>query len=89
VVARFSQPPTLGEIIKRARQLGFTKHAIRDPENGRIVFLRREKKDGHLDLVDLPPGPETQRLTRTVAEGLCKKLGIPLEDFGLGPSDSG
>jgi len=87
VVAQFSQPPTLGEIIERATHYGFTKHTVRVPGIGRIVYLRRGKKGADAKLVDLPPGGEGQRLTRTVASALCEKLGIPLEDFGLGPPD--
>ena len=83
MAARFSQPPTLGEIIERARHYGFTKHTISVPGVGRIVYLRRGKKGADLKLVDLPPGGEGQRLTRAVAKGLCEKLGIPAEEFGL------
>ncbi len=50
---------------------------------GRITFLRRGKKGEDPELVDLPPGSENQRRTRNVAIGLCRKLGIPREDFGL------
>lgn len=83
MVARLSQPPALGEIIKRAKRYGFTKHTINVPGVGRIVYLRRGK-GADPQLIDLPPGGEAQRLTRTVARGLCERLGIPPEDFGLG-----
>ncbi len=62
---------------------GFTRHVLRVASVGRIAFLRRGKKGRDAELVDLPPGPENQRLTRNVAIGLCRKLGIPREDFGL------
>jgi hypothetical protein len=88
-VSSFSQSPTLGEIIKRAvREFGFTIHTISDPEPGRrrrkLKFLRRgDPNDPNVKIVDLPYAPETERLTRTVARGLCEKIGIPKEDFGL------
>lgn len=87
MVAQFSQPPTLGEIIERAKHYGYTKHTIGVSGVGRIVYLRRGKKGADAQLVDVPPGREGQRLTRAVAKGLCTKLGIPPEDFGLGPSE--
>jgi hypothetical protein len=55
-LAKFSQPPTLGEIIQRARRYGFTRHVIRVSGVGRIAFLRRGKKGRDAELVDLPPG---------------------------------
>ena len=85
MAAQFSQPPTLRELVERARHYGFTKRSTRVPESGeRFVYLKRVR-GRTIDLVDLPPNKENERLTRAVAEGLCKKLGIPLEDFGLGP----
>ena len=83
MVARFSQPPTLGEIIERAKDFGFTKRTIRVSGIGRLAYLRRGEKNAAAELVDLPPGGEAQRLTREVAANLCAKIGIPLEDFGL------
>src|SRR2546430_7805268 len=41
---------------------------------GRIIYLRRGKKGADAKLVDLPPGGEGQRLTRTVASALCEKV---------------
>ena len=85
----FSQSPTLGEIIQRAvRDFGFTIHTISDPEPGRrrrkLKFLRRgDANDPRVKIVDLPYAPESERLTHTVARGLCEKIGIPAEDFGL------
>ena len=85
VVPNLSQMPTLGEFIERARRspYHFTKGAMRDPDLGRIVFLRREQHGSSVELIDLPPGPETQRLTRNTLESLCRKTGILPEDFGL------
>jgi len=86
VAAHFSQPPTLGEIIEQATRYGFTRHTIRVPgSRARFVYLRRVRGTA-LELIDLPPSKQSERLTWAVAEGLCRKLGIPPEDFGLGSS---
>ena len=78
----FSQMPTLGEFVARARAYGYTKHVIRFPEaRAKIVYLRR----GHGDaakLVDLPPIRENDRLSRVAVESLSRRTGIPFEDFG-------
>jgi hypothetical protein len=36
-----------------------------------------------VELVDLPPMRESDRLTREVIEDLCQRSRIPEEDFGL------
>jgi hypothetical protein len=83
VAPAFSQMPTLGEFIARARQYGYTKHTIRIPELGmRLVYLRRVR-GAALELVDLPPIRESDRLTRDAIEDLCRRARIPAEDFGL------
>ena len=79
----FSQMPTLGEFIARARVYGYTKHTIRIRELGaRIVYLRRGASVSP-KLVDLPPMREGDRLTRAMVERLCQLTGIPTEDFGV------
>ena len=79
----FSQMPTLGEFITRARAYGYTKHVIGISEFGvRIVYLRRGAGD-FVKLVDLPPIRESVRLTRAAVESLCERADIPREDFGL------
>ena len=81
--AAFSQMPTLGEFIARARAYGYTKQVIRVAELGtRIVYLRRGNRE-RAELVDLPPIRENDRLTRTALESLCERAKIPKEDFGL------
>jgi hypothetical protein len=83
VAPAFSQMPTLGEFIARARHYGYTKHTIRIPELGiRLVYLRRVR-GAALELVDLPPMRESDRLTRDAIEDLCRRAHIPGEDFGL------
>lgn len=72
-----------GEFIARARTYGYTKQAIRIPElRARLVYLRRGEGQ-RAELVDLPPIRESDRLTRTAVESLCRRAGIPREDFGL------
>ena len=79
----FSQMPTLGEFIIRARRYGYTKHTIRIQELGaRLVYLRRGAGVSPR-LVELPPIREGDRLTRAMVERLCRLTGIPTEDFGL------
>ena len=59
------------------------KHTIRVPEfNARLVYLRRGRGVA-LQLVDLPPMRESDRLTRAAVEDLCRRSHIPKEDFGL------
>jgi hypothetical protein len=75
--------PTLGEFIARARYYGYTKHTIRIPELGaRLTYLRRVRGTA-VELVDLPPIHEGDRLTKTAMEDLCQRARIPAEDFGL------
>jgi hypothetical protein len=75
--------PTLGEFIARARHYGYTRHTIRIPELGaRLVYLRRVRGTA-VELVDLPPLRESDRLTRRAIEDLCRRARIPAEDFGL------
>jgi hypothetical protein len=83
VAPAFSQIPTLGEFIARARHYGYTRHTIRIPELGaRLVYLRRVRRTA-VELVDLPPMRESDRLTRRAIEDLCRRADIPAEDFGL------
>src|SRR5262245_5235884 len=81
--------PTLGEFIARARHYGYTKHTIRIPEfRARLVYLRRGRGVA-LQLVDLPPMRESDRLTRAAIEDLCARSHIPGEEFGLWPCRAG
>jgi hypothetical protein len=81
VAPSFSQMPTLGEFIARARHYGYTKHTIRISELGaRLVYLRRVR-GAALELVDLPPMRETDRLTREVpAPPRSWALGVSYRD---------
>lgn len=83
MVARFSQPPTLGEFIANAKKYGFKKRVLslhggpRGPDV--IVYLWRDPDH----FAELPSVRESERLSRLAVEHLCRQLGIPLEDFGL------
>jgi hypothetical protein len=75
--------PTLGEFIAHAGRYGFRKRAVTF-ETGprgreRIVYLWRDADH----FAELPGVREGDRLTRDVVETLCRRLGIPGEDFGL------
>jgi hypothetical protein len=82
MVAQFSQMPTLGELIKVARnygwRLGKTPGVIGPHGEARIRYLRRGNQ-----FVDLPDLRNGDRLTRIVVERLCRQAGLPPEDFGL------
>ena len=79
---RFSQTPTLGELIRRAVALW-----VQPPKDAGVVGPRGLARIRYLKrgdtLVDLPDLRDDDRLTRNTAWHLCRRLGIPLEDFGL------
>lgn len=84
MTAGFSQMPTLGEFIARARKYGFRKRVV-TLEGGRrgsdrIVYLWRDADH----FAELPGLRHSDRLTRDTVETLCRQLGIPGEDFGVG-----
>jgi hypothetical protein len=82
MAARFSQPPTLGEVIKVAKKYGFrlgTTPGLVGPRGpARIRYLVRG--DIHVDLADLRDG---HRLTENSLRYISHRTGIPLEDFGV------
>ena len=81
--------PTLGELIRVAKQrygwrLGSTP-GVRGPRGvARIRYLIRRG-----DFVDLQGTKDSDLLTRVAVGHLCRRLGIPLEEFGLSEGDSG
>lgn len=81
---RFSQMPTLGEFVAHARTYGFRKRSLTIDRGSRgramIVYLWRDADH----FAELPGVREIDRLTRDVVETLCRQLGIPGEDFGVG-----
>jgi hypothetical protein len=83
-MARFSQMPTLGEFIARARQLGWVRTTIRIRGIGQLTYLKRNREGTSPALVDLPPMRENDRLTRNDLESLCERTGVPREDSGPG-----
>ena len=75
--------PTLGEFIKHAKHYGFQKRVlILEGMRGSdtIAYLWRDADH----FAELPGVRQGDRLTRGVVEALCRRLGIPGEDFGLG-----
>ena len=66
--------PTLGEFIAHAKRYGFSKRRIRVVE-----YLWRDFEH----FVGLPDVPGRHRLERGTVLALCRRLGIPPEDFGL------
>jgi len=76
--------PTLGEFISHAKQYGFQKRTamLEGGPRGRarIVYLWRDADH----FAELPGVRQTDRLTRHTVETLCRQLGIPGEDFGVG-----
>jgi hypothetical protein len=83
VVARFSQPPTLGEFIARSKKYGYRLRSL-SPHGSRrgldvIRYLWRDPDH----FAELPGARQSDRLSRAVLERLCRQLNIPREDFGL------
>ena len=86
---RFSQMPTLGEFIDRASKYGYVlRHvagvvdiATDQPEIMEYLWRERDRI-----VLELPKMPKRSRLTRAEVESLCKRCGIPLDDF-FGPED--
>jgi hypothetical protein len=81
-VVRFSQMPTLGEFVHRAKQLGFKLRTIEllSPDGReRMRYLWRNPQS----FAELPNVRDGDRLTRSEVERLCARLDIPREDFNL------
>ena len=73
--------PTLGELIQAAKRLGWRRkgaflHGPRGKDG--ISYLERRGV-----CVDLPGMKQSDRLTRTTVESLCRRLEIPRDEFGL------
>lgn len=79
--------PTLGEFIRVAtRRYGWKLGSTPGVRGSRgVERIRYLIRDG--DFVDLLNTKDGDRLTRTAIESLCRRLGIPPEDFGLSESD--
>jgi hypothetical protein len=82
MTARFSQPPTLGEVIQVAKKYGFrlgtTPGVIGPRGEARIRYLVRG--DTYIDLADLK---NNDRLTENSLRYISRRTGIPLEDLGV------
>lgn len=74
--------PTLGEFIAHGKKYGFSKRQIvvSGPRgDAKIVYLWRNPER----FAPLPDTRESDRLERDTVMSLCRRLSIPLEDFGL------
>lgn len=74
--------PTLGEFIAHAKRYGFSKRRVR------VVGPRGTTSLSYLwrdfdHFAGLPDVSENQRLEPGTVLALCRRLGIPAEDFGL------
>lgn len=76
--------PTLGEFVAHAKTYGFKQRMLMleggPRDRDRIVYLWRDADH----FAELPRVRQSDRLTRDTVETLCRQLGIPAEDFGLG-----
>lgn len=76
--------PTLGEFISHAKTYGFTMRRVflevGPRGRARIAYLWRDADH----FAELPGVRLGDRLARHTVETLCRQLGIPGEDFGLG-----
>ena len=78
--------PTLGELIEVAKRYGWKlgrTPGVRGPRGpARIRYLRRGN-----DFIDVLNTRDSDRLTINSVTSLCRRLGIPLEEFGLSDCD--
>jgi hypothetical protein len=74
--------PTLGEFIAHAKRYGFSKRRIQLAGPKGVAFLDYLWRDFE-HFVGLPDVPSLHRLERGTVLALCRRLGIPSEDFGL------
>lgn len=84
MAAPFSQPPTLGEFIRRAEHYGYILRATpRMTVTGArgVARIRYLVRNAPGVLVDLPDLNDDDWLTRDVLDSLCRRAGIPREDF--------
>ncbi len=80
--------PTLGEFIRIAKNAPHNLSLKHTPMLGegprgpvRFYYLQREAGS----FVVLPDLHQERRLERATVENWCKTLGLPGEDFGVGP----
>jgi hypothetical protein len=79
--------PTLGELIRVAKRFGWrlgNMPGVRGPRG--MVRIRYLIRRG--DFVDLQDTKDVDRLTRIAVDSLCRRLGIPPEEFGLSRGDT-
>jgi hypothetical protein len=81
--------PTLGEFVERAQRFGVKRKrtpAIADGPRGPVRFYYLQREAGR-PFVVLDDMPNSARLTWNQVRSYCRVLGLPHEDFGLGPED--
>jgi hypothetical protein len=81
----FSELPTLGEFIERARRFGVRLKQtpdLADGPTGPVRFYYLQRRD-LTPFVVLPDLRRDRRLERVTIENWCATLGLPREDFGL------
>lgn len=90
----FAQMPTLGQFVRRAcSDYGCTHEkgsvTLFGPDGeSRVSALSREE-NGERKVVVLPFLDDGERLTPHLLRSLCRRLGLPLADFGLVLSEDG
>jgi len=81
--------PTLGAFIERASNYGYVFRRVADVfdvATGQPEIMEYLWRAGDRVVLELPKIPKESRLTRGEVESLCKRSGIPLDDF-FGPDD--
>lgn len=90
----FVQMPTLGEFIQRAcREYGCAHEqemvVLVGPDGETRVSTLSHGEDGEKRTVVLPFRNHDERLAPHTLRSLCRRLGLPLSDFGLVLTDEG
>jgi hypothetical protein len=82
---QFSEMPTLGEFIRRAKELGVKlRHtdALAEGPKGPVRLYHLQRAEGR-PFVVLPDLHQDRRLDEATVRNWCEVLGLPDEDFGL------
>ena len=82
---------TLREFIERTREFGYEERLLYlvDPQ-GRPQVVRYLTSGDQIQAIALLAGIDPEEtLTKTTTASLCRRLGLPLADFGLSAEDDG